>query len=100
MNIEEIQSLNSNIANKKIKMPYPHLKVLDVSDALALIVPSLDKGDLPIICEFEGVTRQIGLVRNSALVINKLNRITRVLYCKDKDVSIDASNMKDLLEVL
>lgn len=100
MNIAKIQSLDRNISNTKISMPYPHLRIIDVSDAIALVIPSLDKGDLPVICEFDGVTRQVGSIRKSALVIKQLSRITRLSYCKSEDVSIDVSDMKDLLEVL
>lgn len=100
MSIAEIQSLDRNITNKKISMPYPHIKVTDVSDVLALVIPSLDKGDLPIICEFEGVTRQVGSIRKSAVVIKHLMDISGVVYCKSEDLQVPIKSMESLLEVL
>lgn len=100
MSIARIQSLNENLANKRITMPYPHAKIIDVSDALALIVPSLEKGDLPVLCEHEGTLRKVGSIRNSALVLRQLSRITRVMYVKSEDVSVDVSNTDELLKVI
>ena len=73
-----IQSLNPNIANDRIEMPYPHVEVLTPSNAVALVVPSLTTGDLPVICKYDGTTRRIGSIARSALVLSSLRKVTRL----------------------
>lgn len=95
-----IQSLNPNIANDRISMPYPHVRILTPSDAIALVVPSLPEGDLAIICEFNGTTRKIGSVAHSATTLSKLSRIAKIQYAKSADTVIDINNIDDIMEAL
>lgn len=100
MSTLEIQSLNKEITNERISMPYPHVNVLEPSDAIALVVPSLPKGDLPVICEFHGTRRQIGSIRNSALVLESLRKISSIEYVKAPNVKSVIKTSLDSVEVL
>ena len=96
----EIQSLSKNLTNDRIDMPYPHVKVLEPSDALALLVPILSKGDLPVICEFEGTTRKIGSIRKSATVLKDLSRVSKMLYYRGPDQFIDCKDTDSIMEAM
>ena len=78
-------------------MPYPHVKLLQPSDAVALVIPSLDKGDLPILCEFEGELRKIGMVRYSATVLADLSKISELELHR---TSSDVKRIKCVSDVL
>lgn len=95
-----IQSLNRNLSLDKITMPYPHVKVLDPSDAVALVVPSLPTGDLPVICEYKGSVRKIASVKYSALVLDSLRKISRLEFCKNDVSSIELKSVSDIMEAL
>lgn len=100
MSTNQIQSLNRNITNERTALTYPYVKLLDPSDAVALVVPFIEDGTLPIICEFEGIVRQIGSVRLSALVLSKLCKISRLEYHKDKSSCIQINTSEDIMGVL
>lgn len=92
--------LNQNLTNDRITMPYPHVKILKPSDSIALVVPSLPKGDLPIICEFNNTTRKIGSISNSALLLKDLMRVTPIEFWKNPSEGYLIKSSLDLLEVL
>ena len=94
------KSLNRNLSLERVKMPYPHIKVLEPSDAIALVVPSLPKGDLAVICEFEGTTRKIASIAYSALVIHNLSKVSSIVFCKDENSKVRINNSTDILEVM
>lgn len=95
-----IQSLNPNIANDRISRPYPNVEVLTPSDAIALVVPSLPKGDLAVICSFNGTTRKIGSVSNSAVTLATLRRVSQLKYSKSEQVSYDLNSIENIMEAL
>lgn len=100
MSTMPIQSLNRDIANDHEKLSYPYVEVLEPSDCIALVLPSVEKGDLPVLCTFEGKRRQIGKIALSALTLNVLCSITKLRYHKDSILSVDLNEPKDCLEVL
>ena len=100
MNTMEIQSLNRDITNDRISMPYPHIKLLEPTDAVALVLPSFPEGQLPVICEYNGACRQIGSIVNSAIFINKLSKISRIEYHKDANMFTEIKTSLDAVEVL
>lgn len=81
-------------------MPYPHLRLLEPSDAVALVLPSMEKGDLPVICEYEGITRKLGNIRYSALAIATLVKISKLRLCKDENTSVAIDSVSDVLEAM
>ena len=95
-----IQSLNQNIANDRIEMPYPHVEVLTPSNAVALVVPSLTTGDLPVICKYDGTTRRIGSIARSALVLSSLRKVTRLKFAKSANEVMELNNTEDIMEAL
>lgn len=100
MSISQIQSLNGDITNERIDMPYPHVKLLDPSDAIALVLPSLPEGDLPVLCEVNGSVRQLRSVRKSAKILAILIKISRLTYVQSKGIESELMNNTDILEVL
>ena len=96
----EIQSLSRDLTNDRVSMPYPHIKVLEPSDAIALVLPALPEGDLPVLCEYNGVCRQIGSVLKSALIINQLSKISKLEYVKSAGISVAIKTPLDAVEVL
>lgn len=99
MSTMEIQSLNRDITNERISKPYPHVLVLDPSDAIALILPELPEGDLAVLCNFNGTCRQIGSIRKSPLVLNTLRRITGIDYVVSENCKKSIRTALDALEV-
>lgn len=61
-------------------MQYPALEVLDIDQALPIILPSIESGTLPLIGTLNGVTRQLATIDGSALNISKLLAISRLVY--------------------
>lgn len=100
MNTTEIQLLNPDIANERISMPYPHVELLEPSDAVALVLSSLPKGDLPVICTYQGKQRKIASICKSALVIMALMKVSKLKYSKDANSSLALRTSADIMEVL
>ena len=100
MSTKTIQSLNRDIANDHETVKYPYVEVLEPSDCIALILPSIEAGDLPVLCTFEGKRRQIGKIRKSALTLSALNSVTKLSFHRDAFTSIDINGPKECLEVL
>lgn len=96
----KISPLNRDITNDRVKMPYPHVKLLEPSDAVALVLPQFPEGDLPVICEYNGTCRQIGSIRKSAIYLNKLSKISAIVYYKSDTEFIDIKEPRDAVEVL
>lgn len=96
----EIQSLSKDLTNDRVSMPYPHIKILEPSDAIALVLPALPEGDLPVLCVYNGVCRQLGSVRKSALIINQLSKISKLEYVKSAEYITSIKTPLDALEVL
>lgn len=100
MNTTEIQLLNPDIANERISMPYPHVELLEPSDAVALILSSLPKGDVPVICTYQGKQRKIASIRKSALVIMALLKVSKLKFHKDANDVLPLKTSTDIMEVL
>ena len=94
------ETLNRTYALEKIKMPYPHVKVLVPSDALALMVPSLPKGDLAVICEYQGTVRKLASVAYSAVTLNNLSKVSKLELCKDECSCIALSSTLEIMEAM
>lgn len=100
MNTNKTLSLSRDLTNERISMPYPHVKILDPTDAVALILPELPTGELPVLCDLNGCTRQLASIKKSALVLRSLSNVTKLQYCISKTVSRDLTNTIDIMEVL
>lgn len=100
MNTSEIRSLNPDIVNGKISMPYPHVELLEPTDAAATLIKLLPTGDLSIICEVKGKRRRIGSIRKSAIAIQDLMRVSKLAYCRSATERKILTSGEDILEVL
>lgn len=94
-----IHEIDEDIATPHTKRRYPFIRLLDANDALALIVPSLPPGELPIVMTYKGSTRQLGTVEKSALALCKLLPITRIEYVRASDDSTLLTTNMDMLEM-
>lgn len=100
MKSQEIRSLNQNLASDRVSVPYPHVRVLEPSDAIALVMPSLPKGDFPVLCEYKGDLRKLGTVEFSAMALSVLLRLSKLSYVKSKDTKLTISNTIELMEAM
>lgn len=99
MSTNLIQSLNPNLTNERTNLEYPHVVILEPSDALALVISSMCDGTLPVICTYEGVTRELCRVRNSALALKTLSRVSKIKYCKNVSEQYTITSEDNILEV-
>lgn len=92
--------LNQNLTNERVSMPYPHIMLLQLTDAVPLLLPELPKGDVPVLCDVKGTIRQIGAIKKSALVFNDLRKISELDYVLSESESRHIANARDAVEVL
>ena len=100
MSTQQIQSLNKDIASPRESLQFPYVEVMNPSDCIALVLPNIEVGDLPVLCTFEGKRRQIGKILKSAKTLSTLLSITKLRYHKDIHTFVDLQNNVDCLEVL
>ena len=94
-----VTPLNKTLTNDHISKPYPHITV-EPSNSIALVLPTLPAGDLPVLCYFEGTCRQLGSIKRSALVLKTLIAVSKVEYVDvTKKVKV-LSNISEILEIL
>ena len=96
----EIPELGKNLTNDKIDMPYPCIRLYDISDALSLVIPQLPTGEISVVIEHEGVVRRVGKVARSALVLMQIRKLSRLTYYKNAAESFDVNTAEDLMEAL
>lgn len=96
----KIQPLNRDLASERVSMVYPYLKVLDPSDAVALVLPGLDKGDLPVLCTYNGKTRKLASISDSAIMIDRLRRVSRIAYVTAEGQEMELKTVYDIMEVI
>lgn len=100
MKIGEIQSLNTNLTNDKIDMPYPHLYIQNPSDAVALVLTALPRGDLSVICEHKGIIKRIGSIEMSAISLKKLSKVCQLSFYCTADNSYEVKTPDSIMEVI
>lgn len=100
MRTPETPLLSRDLTNDRISMPYPHVKALELSEALALVVQTLPTGDLPVLCEYKGTTRQVASIRRSAITLSILAKVTDLVYYLDDNSSRELKDVTDIMEVL
>ena len=79
---------------------YPYLKVLEPNNTTPLIVSVLEKGDMPLIIELDGIRKVVARISKSAFNIDKLLRTcgSLELYVGEGN-SIMIREVTDYLEV-
>lgn len=100
MSTNQIQSLNADLTNDRIEMPYPHIFIKVPNDAVALVLPELSADDIPVLCTYKGTTRQLTKIRRSAIAIRTLSRVTDIEYVKDNMTRKALNTTTDIMEVL
>ncbi len=96
----QVEELNKQTALGRVNYTYPYILVMDPGDPIALVVPSLEKGELPVLCDVDNVTYKVGEISRSALTISKLLRVTRLKYYKSKDTCVTINTAEDILRVM
>lgn len=100
MNTSKTPILNRDLTNEKISLEYPYVEVTNPSDALALVLLSLDEGDLPIICISNGTKRRLRCIRKSARLLMYLLSVSPLVYVKGPEERVDLKGVYDIMEVL
>ena len=100
MNTAEIRSLNPDITSDRISMPYPHIELLKPSDAAALMLTCLPKGDVPVICSYQGKQRRIASIMRSAKVFDNLRKVSPLVYHITSEQNKTLNTILDIMEVL
>lgn len=94
INIEELTS-------RKTDEEFPNILVTSPNDTLPVVVRSLEKGDMQLVVEWNGVRKVVARISASALNVEKLLRTVHgVEFVTSKDSSISISNITDYLEAV
>lgn len=93
------EALSSVSANPRISMPYPHLRIEGLTDALTIVIDSLAEGDLPLMISYQGRLYHPKDISRSPLVISKLLRLTSVTLYRNESESVEIHNNLELMEV-
>lgn len=99
MSTQQTLKLSRDYAYEHISMPYPCVEVHDPSDALALVLMGMPKGDLSVICYINDALREIRKIRKSALSVNALRKVSRVTFHKSPTESIVIESGAQAVEV-
>lgn len=100
MRTEEIRSLNGNLTNDEIDMPYPHLYVTNPTDAVALVLTALPRGELSVLCEHKGLLKRIGSIEVSAINLLKLSKVCELSYFQTAENVQLLKTSIDIMEAL
>ncbi len=94
-----IEPLNETYANTKIQMSYPCIEIINIDQALPVILSALESGKLPLIGTYKGVMRQLALIDVSALNLSKLLAISPLRYHETSALSKDIADINDIFEI-
>ncbi len=94
-----LSSIDKDIATPHSKLNYPYVKIMEPSNAIALVISSLEHGDVQITIDYEGKLRQIGSVRNSPVLLYRLVRISPIEYYQSEDMHYTLRNNEDILSI-
>lgn len=100
MSTNQIPILSRELTNDRISTPYPHVEIMDPSDALALVLLSISEGELPVLCTMNGSTRKVKSVRKSAIVLNQLSKVSKLNYHKEAGNVTELNTIEDIMGVL
>lgn len=95
-----IPTFSPDLTNARAETPYPHIEVHDKSESLALMLSSLEKGDLPVVFSRESDRVQIASVRTSAVVLATLARVTHLTLYLSPDDFREISDTDSIMEAL
>ena len=95
-----IPTFSPDLTNKRAATPYPHVEVLDRSESLALMLSSMERGDLPIVFERSEDKVQIASLHLSAITLCNLLRVTRISVHLSSEESVQVTNVDEVMEVL
>lgn len=95
----EFDTLDENSALVRTELVYPYLMVDEPSDAVALIVPCLEEGDLPVLCKLDDTVYHVANISSSALVLHKLLRISKLTYNKSATERVPIVKPQDIMNI-
>lgn len=99
MNTLNQSVLDRDIAYDRVEKSYPCVEVYEPSDALALVLLGLPKGDLSVICFVNNAMREIRKVARSARTLDALRRVSKTVYHKSPTDSTEIKSGIDAVEV-
>lgn len=92
------EALSTTSANPKINTPYPHIALDCLTDALTVVIDSLENGDLPLLVTYQGETYRVADIDKSPLNIAKLLKITQITLWRNASEKVLIRDNYDLLE--
>lgn len=94
-----VRSIDANTKYQSEKIKYPYIYIEYVCDPLALIIDAMEKGDVPLVVEQDGVTLSLGNYSSSPLELKKLLGVSPIRIYTEKDVYHRIVNVNELLEL-
>lgn len=95
-----IPTFSPDLTNARSEARYPYLEILDRTESIALVISSLEQGELPVVFSRETDKIQIASIKMSAKPIRVLLKVTRVLVHTDAETSIALSDTASIMQVL
>ena len=95
----QIDTLDTQTAFNRISFEYPHLMIESPGDPIALIVPSLEEGSLPVLCRVDDTVYKVGTIDSSAINIYTLLRITKLSYHVSPSEIIELHTPDDIMRI-
>lgn len=96
----QIETLDRQTALDRVGMSYPYLMIRTPGDPIALVVPQLEYGDMPLLCSVDGVLYKVGSIFKSALTIHTLLRVTALDYYRDANTVIQLKSADDIMTAI
>lgn len=89
------------LVSQQTSLKYPNILVTTPNQTLPVIVRCLEKGDMQLIVELNGVRKSVGPISPSAYNINMLLRSqSKVIYNKSPEKSIEINTVEDYLSCI
>lgn len=85
-------------SNPTVKLTYPYILVDNAGDALAIVMQSLEPGEIPILIIHEGTLYNVGSVRKSCLELAKLLQVYKFSIHLSKDEVYKINTTQDIME--
>lgn len=92
------EALNSVTANPRVQMPFPHISIEQLTDAITVVIELLDSGDLPVIAYYGGRTYKVAEIDRSPANLARLLRVVDFKVVTSATQSEDIHSNFDLLE--
>lgn len=88
------------LRSRSTSIPYPHIRIDELSNCIPLVVSILNDGDIPLLATLKGTTKIIKRISKSALTISKLLRVSSVTVYLSVKENYRVTDIVEYMEVL